>query len=280
MNGAIDLPRGLPALVSHAAREAGAMASRWFRPGERTSARIWTKGKSSPVTEADIEADHFLRHRLGAIEGRFGWLSEETADSPERLSRRWLFVVDPIDGTRAFLDGDPRWCVSIAVIADGKPVIAVVHAPSLNLTYEAVAEGFARLNGARIETSAGIPPSNARVAGPRFILDALAGEGGIVPVGKIPSLALRLCNVADGTLDAALASRDANDWDIAAAHLIVERAGGKLANFEGEVPSYNRATILHDRLLAAPTASFDPMLARTRTALGLPRRADAATQPH
>jgi len=278
MSAAVDPLHDLPALLRDAAREAGTLAMRWFRLGERTRARIWTKGKHSAVTEADIETDDYLRRRLGAIEGRFGWLSEETADTTERLSRRQVFVVDPIDGTRAFLDGDPRWCVSIAVVSDGAPIVAVVHAPSLNLTYEATANGPAMSNGAPIKTAAAIPASNARLAGPRFILDSLAAQASIVSVGKIPSLALRLCNVADGSLDAALASKDANDWDIAAAHLIVERAGGKLADFEGDTPRYNRLTTLHGRLLAAPMASFDGMLARTRSALGLPDRADAATQ--
>ncbi|MFI5016227.1 MAG: 3'(2'),5'-bisphosphate nucleotidase CysQ [Hyphomicrobiales bacterium] len=277
------LPCGQPAdlreLVRAAALEGGALAMRWFRSGERTAARVWTKGKSSPVTEADVEVDAYLRRRLAAAGPEFGWLSEETVDSPERLERRLVFVVDPIDGTRGFLQGDPRWCVSIAVVADGAPIIAVVHAPALEVTHEATSDGPALLNGAPVGVSRLASLSNARIAGPRFMLDALAGAGaGIMAVGKIPSLAHRLCKVGDASLDAALASSDAHDWDIAAAHLIVERAGGRLGDFDGRAPRYNRETTVHGRLLAAPAAGFETMLAEVRRVIGLPETARPATE--
>ena len=270
----------LQELIRVAAVEAGTLALRWFRPGERTSARIWTKARSSPVTQADMEVDAYLRRRLAAAGDEFGWLSEETADSPERLERQLVFVVDPIDGTRAFLEGDPRWCVSIAVIGEGAPVAAVVHAPALALTHEATLHGRALLNGASIKASSLASLSKARVAGPRFMLEALSRSGAqILPVAKIPSLAHRLCKVADGSLDAALASEDAHDWDIAAAHLIIERAGGRLGDLEGASPRYNRATTTHDRLLAASAAGFWPMLAEVRRGMGLPGWARAASEP-
>ncbi len=273
------LPRDLQDTLRAAAIEAGALALRWFRPGERTSARIWTKGKSSPVTEADIEVDAFLRERLSAAGREFGWLSEETVDSPDRLGRELVFVVDPIDGTRAFLEGDPRWCVAIAVIAAGAPVAAVVHAPALGETHEATLEGQALLNGAPIRTSGHATLAKARIAGPRTMLDALSDAGlDISPSGKIPSLAHRLCKVADGSLDAALASGNAHDWDIAAAHLIIERAGGRLGDLDGQAPRYNRPTTLHDRLLAAPAEGFAPMLAELRRVIGLQGNARAASE--
>ena len=115
---ATGLRPGVQHLLRAAALEAGALAMRWFRPGERTPARVWTKGKGSPVTEADVEVDTLLRRRLAVAGDEFGWLSEETVDSPERLERRLVFIVDPIDGTRAFIEGDPRWCV-VALVADG-----------------------------------------------------------------------------------------------------------------------------------------------------------------
>jgi myo-inositol-1(or 4)-monophosphatase len=271
--------QGLQELVRAAAVEGGALAMRWFRPGERTHARVWTKGKSSPVTEADIAVDGFLRHRLMVAGAEFGWLSEETADSPERLERRFLFVVDPIDGTRAFLEGDPRWCVSIALVADGLPVAAAVHAPALHMTHEAVHGGEALLNGQSIRASPASSLAQARIAGPRFLLDALASAGAeIAPIPKIPSLAHRFCKVADGSLDAALASADANDWDIAAAHLILERAGGRLADLDGNSPRYNRPCTSHGRLFAAPAEGFAGMLGEVRRAVGLPEKPPTATE--
>ena len=273
-------PEGLQGLIRASALEAGALAMRWFRPGERTAARIWTKGKSSPVTEADVEVDAFLRRRLAVAGEDFGWLSEETVDSHARLARRLVFIVDPIDGTRGFLEGDPRWCVSIALVADGVPIAAVVHAPALDFTHDAVCDGPALLNGTAIRVSSASSLAQARIAGPRSMLDALASAGtGIVAMGKIPSLAHRLCRVADGSLDAALASKDSNDWDIAAAHLIVERAGGKLADFDGLTPRYNRPSTVHGRLLAAPAAAFDQIHAQLPRVIGLPERDLAATEP-
>jgi myo-inositol-1(or 4)-monophosphatase len=270
MNTEVGDKADLRGRLRDTAVEAGAIALRYFVPGERTSARVWTKGKSSPVTEADIAVDDFLREQLGGMGGDIGWLSEETADSPERLDRERLLVVDPIDGTRAFLAGDPRWCVCIALVAKGAPIAAVVHAPALAMTYEATGAGEALMNGEPIRTT-NLPSLNgARVAGPRLLLEALmAGGVTIEQMGKIPSLALRLCGVADGSLDAAVAAGDANDWDIAAAHLILERAGGRLGDLEGRVPVYNRATTIHGRLLAAPVTGFETMLGQLRRAVTL-----------
>jgi myo-inositol-1(or 4)-monophosphatase len=271
--------RDLQDLIRVAALEAGALAKRWFRAGERTAARAWTKGKNSPVTEADVEVDAFLRRRLAPAGKDIGWLSEETVDSPDRLGRRLVFVVDPIDGTRAFLEGDPRWCVSIALVADGVPIAAVVHAPALEITHEASIEAEALMNGAPIRVSSARSLSRARIAGPRSLLDTLACAGtDLIAIGKIPSLAHRLSKVADGTLDAALASANANDWDIAAAHLIIDRAGGKLADFDGMAPRYNRASTQHGRLLAASAVGFDPILTQVRRAIGLPETILSATE--
>ena len=276
---ATGLRPGIQHLLRAAALEAGALAMRWFRPGERTPARVWTKGKGSPVTEADVEVDTLLRRRLAVAGDEFGWLSEETVDLPERLERRLVFIVDPIDGTRAFIEGDPRWCVSLALVADGAPIAAMVHAPALDFTHEATCDGPALLNGEPIGVSHASSLARARVAGPRFLLDALTSAGTrIEAIGKIPSLAHRLCKVADGSLDVALASADSNDWDIAAAHLIVERAGGKLADLDGVVPRYNRAFTNHGRLVAASVGGFDHVLSQVRRVVGLPEKMLTATE--
>ena len=103
------------ALLRDAAREAGAIALRYFCKNPE----VWMKGGTSPVSEADYAADTSLRDTLLAARPDYGWLSEETADGPERLRARRIFVVDPIDGTRGFLDGQKFWCVSVAVVEDG-----------------------------------------------------------------------------------------------------------------------------------------------------------------
>ena len=109
----------------------GALALEYFRPGARTSARVEMKAGGSPVSEADLEANLLLKRRLREALPQAGWLSEETVDDFERLTRRSLIVVDPIDGTRAFVTGDPRWAVSAALVVEGRPIAGAVYAPAL-----------------------------------------------------------------------------------------------------------------------------------------------------
>ena len=142
-------------LMRSAALEAGALALAFFSPGVATSARIDWKVGDSPVSEADYAVDVFLRERLGALMPDAGWLSEETADSPERLSREHVFIVDPIDGTRGFIKGDPRWAISIALVTRGQPQQAVLHLPALNETFTATAGAGAFLNETRISAASG-----------------------------------------------------------------------------------------------------------------------------
>ncbi|RBP07384.1 myo-inositol-1(or 4)-monophosphatase [Roseiarcus fermentans] len=238
-------------LLIAAAREAGEGALAWFRPGRKTSAAVQAKEGGSPVTEADLAADAFLKRRLGAAFPDAGWLSEETADTTARLGRRRLIVVDPIDGTRAFVDGDPRWTVSLALIVDGRPIAGVVHAPALAETYSAARGMGARLNGEALALAARGERAGYRVAGPKPFLAAMAATLGarldIAPF--VPSLAYRMCMAASGALDFAVSRENSHDWDIAAADLVLEEAGGRLVEASGERLQYNRERIRRDALL-------------------------------
>ncbi|MGY3406714.1 fructose-1,6-bisphosphatase/inositol monophosphatase family enzyme [Bradyrhizobium sp. GM5.1] len=114
------------ALLQETVREAGALAQSMFR----TELKKWTKGASSPVSEADIAVNDLLEARLRAATPDYGWLSEESADDEVRLSRRMTWIVDPIDGTRNYLNGHDEWCVSVALVEDASPVLAAVFAPT------------------------------------------------------------------------------------------------------------------------------------------------------
>ena len=225
--------RALDAMET-AAREAGALALAYFRDGAGTGAAITYKAGGSPVTEADIAADTHLRQKLRAAFPDIGWLSEESEDTRERLGQDALFIADPIDGTRGFIAGDPRWCVSVALVVSGRPVAGVLHAPALGETLTAALGQGARLNGRAVSVSDRAAFAGALVAGPRPRLEALnkAGEG-IVIAEKIPSLAWRFAGVAAGRFDAALASGNSHDWDIAAADIILHEAGGVLCGLDG-----------------------------------------------
>ena len=237
-------------------REAGRLALSFFNPGERTSAGISYKQGNSPVTVADKAADDFLRRNLGGLMPHAAWLSEETIDAPARLNAEWIFIVDPIDGTRAFISGDARWAVSVALVHKGSPQMAVLHAPALGHTYTALRGNGAWRNDAMISARKPSRVDGGAVAGPKPFADRLQQTGTMVNlVPKIPSLALRFAAVAAGELDAAFASADAHEWDIAAADLILHEAGACLVDANGNGLRYNRSDLRHGPLFAAPAGT-------------------------
>ncbi len=144
-------------------------------------------------------------------------------------------MVDPIDGTRAFVSGDPRWTVALAYVVDGRPIAGVVHAPALRQTFAAALGSGATRNGARIFASARSRLDGGRVGGPKPMVEDVAAQAGatFVTEPKIPSLAYRLARVAEGSLDAALASPNSHDWDIAAADILLHEAGARTQGFPG-----------------------------------------------
>jgi len=256
--------------LAAAAREAGALALGFFRLGAITSAQVESKFGGSPVTEADLGANALLRRRLGEAFPDAGWLSEETADDFGRLSRRSLVVVDPIDGTRAFVAGDPRWAVSVALIVDRRPIAGVVHAPALDETYAAARGAGADLNGSALCASAPVERSRLSAAGPKPIVQAMAANLGL-PTDispRVPSLAYRLCMAARGLVDFAVAAENSHDWDIAAADLMLEEAGALLLDATGERLLYNSKLVRRRALLAASEALAPRLLDAFRAATG------------
>jgi myo-inositol-1(or 4)-monophosphatase len=234
--------------LAAAVREAGALAFSTFK----TPLKSWTKGESSPVCEADIAVDGLLRERLLTPTPGFGWLSEESVDDPARLAARFVWIVDPIDGTRAYLAGLPDWTIAAALVDEGRPVAACVYAPATEEFFDATAGGGATLNGRPIAASAGGTLADARIAGPKGIVERLAAVApAFVTVPRVHSLALRLARVAQGALDVAIAGGNSHDWDLAAADLLVHEAGGALTPFGGGPLIYNRPEPRHRALVAA-----------------------------
>lgn len=260
---------GLVASFVEAARGAGELALTYFRPGEATNAGISHKMGGSPVTQADYLVDQYLKQHLGALLPEAGWLSEETEDSSARLSKDLVFIVDPIDGTRGFMTGHRSWAVAVALVELGRPLVGILHAPALGETYVAIKGEGARLNDREIAVSKldaiGV---GARVAAPVFLAERLHRAGlqfDLQP--KIPSLAMRIANVASGALDAGFASENSHDWDIAAADLILHEAGGRLASLDGCAIVYNRRDTRHGLLTAAPAQVHAEVNAAARRAM-------------
>jgi myo-inositol-1(or 4)-monophosphatase len=262
----------LAALLA-AARLGGEAALRHFRLGRPTSAEVAYKHGDSPVTSADLEVDAKIAEALRPAFPDAGWLSEETEDDPVRLGKARLVVLDPIDGTRAFMSGDPCWTVAIALIEDARPVAGVVHAPALGETFAASLGRGATLNGAPIRAARLEALDGARVAGPRAFVSAFAAKAGFrpEPAPRTPSLAYRLASVAAGRIAIGLAGANAHDWDFAAADIILAEAGAGLVEGAAQV-SYNQSRTRHDPLLAAP-AEWIARLAPAMQAASAERRA-------
>ncbi|MBC9881543.1 3'(2'),5'-bisphosphate nucleotidase CysQ [Bradyrhizobium sp. INPA01-394B] len=236
------------ALLQDTVREAGALAQSMFR----TELKKWIKGASSPVSEADIAVNDLLEARLRGATPDYGWLSEESADDQARLSRRLTWVVDPIDGTRNYLGGHDEWCVSVALVEDASPLLAVVYAPATNEFFFAARGQGTTLNDKPVRAAGGSALDFARVAGPKPMVERLNSAGGEIKLHpRIGSLALRLCRVANGSLDAAFAGGNSHDWDLAAADLIVQEADGRMSDLSGGPILYNRREVTHGVLVAA-----------------------------
>jgi myo-inositol-1(or 4)-monophosphatase len=236
------------ALLRDGVREAGALALSLFR----TELKNWTKGASSPVSEADIRVNDLLESRLRSATPDYGWLSEESVDDDARLGKRLVWIVDPIDGTRGYLAGREDWCVSVALVEDATPVLAAVFVPASDEFFFAMRGQGAALNDVPVCAAAGTELDFSRVAGPKPLVERLSRSGDdIVLHPRIGSLALRLCRVAQGSLDAAFAGGQSRDWDLAAANLIVQEANGRMTALSGDTILYNRREVTHGVLVAA-----------------------------
>lgn len=230
-----------------AAAEAGRLALSMFR----NNVRSWNKENQSPVSDADLAVDAFLRERLTAIDPSIGWLSEETADAPERLARDLIWIVDPIDGTRSFLAGREDWAVCVALVEKGRPVAAAIELPATSESFAAWKGRGATRNDKAIMAGRRLHLENATVARPAMLNEAAASAGIAAAPPRIHSIAVRLSRVATGELDGALAGKNAHDWDLAAPDLLVHEAGGRMTDAAGLVPVYNRAIPVHGALIAA-----------------------------
>lgn len=233
--------------LAEAVVAAGAVAVAMFRDGVKS----WSKHNDSPVTEADLAVDLMLRERLSLLGPDYGWLSEETVDEPSRLQRRRVWIVDPIDGTRAYMAGGADWCVEAALVEDGRPIAGALFAPVTEELFIAVRGGGATRNGRAIEASQAPNLAGARVDGPVPFLNHIDRAGTAHRVQRIRSLALRIARVATGELDAAFASPNGNDWDLAAADLLVHEAGGRLTTLDGLPLAYNAPIPRHGALVSS-----------------------------
>jgi myo-inositol-1(or 4)-monophosphatase len=245
-------------LLLDAAAEAGRIAMRYFGQTQE----VWMKAGQSPVGEADYATDKYLRETLMGARPDYGWLSEETTDTSERLTARRTFVVDPIDGTRGFIAGKDMWCVSVAIVEDGRTLAGVLECPARGETFWALPGKGAWKNDMQIRVREAVTPYE--IGGPKAMIDMLPDDlrAILLDVAYIPSLAYRLALIAEGSLDGSFVKPSAHDWDIAAADLILREAGGDLLDAQGEKPRFGDAEIRHGALVAG-SGFLLPVMART-----------------
>ena len=244
-------------LLREAARDAGQIALSYFRKDPE----VWMKAGNSPVSEADYAVDRYLREVLTAARPDYGWLSEETADTAARLSARRTFVIDPIDGTRAFIEGVDVWCVSVAVVEEGRSIAGVLDCPARRECFWAAKGDGAWRDGTVLTVRS--PADKLRIAGPKPMMDSLPAEWQerVTRRAYVPSLAYRIAMIADGNLDGTFVKPHAHDWDIAAAALILEEAGGRIADPTGASPPFARAKVSHGPLAAGSGPLLEAMIA-------------------
>jgi myo-inositol-1(or 4)-monophosphatase len=236
-------------LLIGASRAAGEAALRYFRNGVEV---FWKNGGTSPVTAADHAANDILKARLLGARPAYGWLSEESEDDPARLDRARVFIVDPIDGTRAFMNGKDTWCVSAALAERGETLAGVLFAPALGELYVATADGRVEKNGVPLRVADADANGRFRISASDQLINSLAVDPkDIERLSRIPSLAYRLAMIADARMDATLVMPNSHDWDLAAAHLILGNAGGKLTDTAGRPLRFNAAVPRHGVLVAA-----------------------------
>jgi myo-inositol-1(or 4)-monophosphatase len=253
------------ALLTEVASAAGEAALGFFRRDPKR----WEKGQGAgPVSEADLAADALLRDRLTAARPDYGWLSEETPDDRQRLACARVFVVDPIDGTRAFLAGEAGWCVAAAVVAAGRPVAGVAVFPVTGVVYAATLGGGATRDGAAIRASAraALAGGVAFAAASQLAPERWPGGAPAMRRSFRPAMIHRLCLVAEGAGEAAISFRQSWDWDLAAGALIAEEAGCAATDAEGAPLVFNRPDPRSRGLLVAPRALHAELLHRRAAA--------------
>jgi len=246
------------ALLSRAAREAGFIAMRYFGQGPE----VWIKEGNSPVSEADFAVDAFLKQTLLAARPDYGWLSEETTDERAGQIFRRSFIVDPIDGTRGFLERRSDWCVSVAVVEDGRPLTGVLDCPVKAEHYSAQIDKPALCNGEMIR----VAPCKAHEP---MRISCRASVAKRLPEACLPrltfekhvsSLAYRLALLSRGALDGVFIRPDCHDWDIAAADLILRQSGGLLCTLDRQEVSYQKVPFRHNFLVAGGVDVIDNLL--------------------
>jgi myo-inositol-1(or 4)-monophosphatase len=243
-------------LARQAAAEAGDILTRYFRD---RGFEVGEKSKNNPVTTADFEADARIKEILRGGFPDYGWLSEETADNDERLSRKRVWIVDPLDGTKEFIKGIPEFVISIALAEEGNPILGVTFNPIKDETFIGVRGQGVTLNGSTVRVTATSTLDHATVLASRS--ETSRGEWkayeGRIKVNPIGSVAYKLALVAAGRADATFTRTPKSEWDIASGAALIVEAGGCITDIEGGDMRFNKQSVKLKGFVASNTALHD-----------------------
>ena len=244
-------------IAKEAALDAGGIIMSYYK----ADYEIKEKGYHNPVTTADHEADSRLKEILIGAYPNYGWLSEETVDSPARLQMERVWVVDPLDGTKEFIEGIPNFVVSVALVENGEPIVGILYNPVTEELFTASKGSGAFLNGESIHCSTKENVSdmvilNSRSETRRGLWNPFDGTFG--ELRAIGSVAYKLGLTGAGKADIFASLRPKNEWDICAGNCIINEAGGKLIDLHGNPRLYNQeSTLIEPGLIAGNVDAVD-----------------------
>lgn len=245
-----------------AAHAAGAIVRRWY-DGAYT---VRDKANKSPVTEADIEANEAIQAAILAAFPDDGWLSEETRDSDARLSKRRVWIIDPLDGTREFVDHIPEFSVCIGLVEDGAPVLGVEYNPVREELFAAAKGAGVTLNDAPVRVSRQGDLSRARVLASRS--EDKRGEWdefrNDMRVELTGSVAYKLALIAAGKADATFSLTPKNEWDVCAGAALILEAGGRMTDRYGNALRFNQRKTKLPGLIASNADLYEPIVSLLR----------------
>jgi myo-inositol-1(or 4)-monophosphatase len=225
--------------LTSAIRQAGRLAMDLARKGFD----VQMKHDRSPVTTADLEVNRVLHEMQEAYFPDDGWLSEESPDNPARLGMARVWIVDPIDGTKAFVNGLPEYCISVGLVEAGMPVLGAIFNPSTDELFTATVGQGLRLNGQLVRPAVPVDErSQVLVNHWEYRGGRWADLDGRVQCRPMLSVAHALALVAAGRIQGALTIEPENEWDLAAGVLLVQESGGTIADGEGRPFIFNQAT--------------------------------------
>lgn len=249
-------------LLKTAVRQAGALANSYFKQ----EVQVHRKPDGSEVSEADLAVDAALKLDLTTRRKDYGWLSEESPDDRERLKHARVWMIDPIDGTSAFLRHNPEWTVSAGLVEHGVPVLGVVYNPARDEFFHAMRGRGAFLNDAPIHASRKDTLEGAKMiaSGGLFKKKIWQEPWPEVTAQWVNSVAYRLALIAAGRGDATISLTAKAEWDLAGAAVIVDEAGGVVTDHRGEPHPYNRETPRFPSLVASGKVLHPLLIERTR----------------